>query len=439
MLIYYRKNHAISRNYDHTGEGFAPLPLKINDDNQNFTWNLSLVQDLLAVFSSIFISAIAYGIMMVMTSLRLEANVKNEILISFSTITQIGAGVIFSKFLPSFGKKIGMIKSVMIGSFIASICTLLLFKYIFYWLWIIIIYCLGTSLFTTAVTRNTIMIDLSPPKIRSISISIGITLVAIGNALGPIILNLIKTKDSFYSFFLASSLYLIATIPLLRLKRIESIVREQKKIAIWRYIKNSPKIFLACFTMSFVMASCSSFSIIYGIKIGMTSNEASMLLSSLLFGTIFYTVFGFLCNYFNRRFLIIISAFCSIYIIHLIKLYGDNQNIFTLFFLLFGAMSGIKLPTIVLINEKYKPSQRLIVNSALTRVALIGSICGLLITGASMKHFGHNGLWLSCSIILYCFIIFWFLNYLYKIINNNFSFKDLTILYKKSNEPEQEL
>ena len=439
MLIFYRNNGAISRSYDHTGEGFAPLPLKQNDNNQNFTWNLSLVQDLLAVFSSIFISAIAYGIMMVMISFRLETNVKNEILISLSAVTQIGAGVVFSRFLPALGQKVGMIKSVIIGSFIASICCLLLFKFVFFWLWIIIIYFLGTSLFTTAVTRNTIMIDLSPPKIRSVAISIGITLVAIGNAFGPIILNLIKTKDSFYSFLLASALYLISIIPLLRLKKADSIVREQKKVAIWRYIKNSPKIFFAGFSMSFIMASCSTFSIIYGIKIGMTPSEASMLLSSLLFGTIFYTVFGFLCNYFNRRFLIILSAFCSLYIIYVINFYGDNENIFTLFFLLFGAMSGMKLPTLVLINEKYKPTQRLIVNSAFTRVALIGTIFGLLTTGFLMKHFGHSGLWLSCSTILTCFIVFWFLNYLYKIINNDFSYKDLTILYKKSNEPEQEL
>lgn len=439
MLIFYRNNGGISRSYDHTGEGFAPLPLNKNNVNQNFTWNLSLVQDLLAIFSSIFISGIAYGIMMTMISFRLEANVENEILISLSTVVQIGAGVIFSRFLPSVGQKVGMIKSIIIGSIVASICSLLLFKFVFYWLWIVIIYFLGTSLFTTAVTRNTIMIDLSPPKIRSIIISIGITLVALGNAFGPILLNLIKTKDSFYSFLLASILYLISTIPLLRLKKADSIVREQKKVAIWRYMKNSPKIFFAGFTMSYIMASCSAFSIIYGIKIGMTQSEASMLFSSLLFGTIFYTVFGFLCNYFNRRFLIILSAFSSLYVIYLINYYGNNENIFILLFLLFSSMSGIKLPTLVLINEKYKPTQRLIVNSAFTRVALIGTICGLLTTGALMKHFGHSGLWLSCAIILTCFIAFWFLNYLYKFMNNDFSYKDLTILYKNSNESEQEL
>ena len=134
MLIFYRNNGGISRNYDHTGEGFAPIPLNKNDANQNFTWNLSLVKDLLAICSSVFISAIAYGIMTVMIAIHLEANVKNEILISLSTVVQIGAGVIFSRFLPSVGQKVGMIKSIIIGSFIASICSLLLYKFVFFWL-----------------------------------------------------------------------------------------------------------------------------------------------------------------------------------------------------------------------------------------------------------------------------------------------------------------
>jgi MFS family permease len=439
MLIFYRKNQSHLHDPTHTGDDFSSLPIIANKGNENFTWNASLVQDLLAIFLSIFISALAYGIMMVMISLRLEANVENEILISLSTVTQIGAGVIFSRFLPSLGQKIGMIKSIIFGSIVATICSLMLFKFIYYWIWIIIIYILGTSLFTTAVTRNTVMINLSPPKIRSIIISIGISLVALGNGLGPIILNLTKTKDSFYSFLLIGFFYLLSTIPLLRLKKVDSVIREQKNIAIIQYIKNSPKIFFSCFASSFVMSSFSAFSIIYGIKTGMTQSDASMLFSSLLFGTIFYIPFGFLCNHFNRRFIIILSAFCSLYIIYIINFYGDSENIFILFFLLFGTMSGMKLPTLVLINEKYKPSQRLIVNSAFTRVALLGTICGLLSAGALMKKFDYSGLHISCSTILICFIVFWFLNYLYKIIKDDFSFKNLTILYKKPNEPEQEL
>ena len=439
MLIYFRNNQNTSRNYDYTSFGFNPIPIKKIDENQNITINLNFIKDLLAIFSSIFLSALAYGIMMVLIAIRLEANIKNEALIAISTMVQIGAGVVFSRFLPSFGKKIGIIKSIVLSSLIASICCLSLFKFINFPIWLAIIYCLGTSLFTSSVTRNTLMIDRSPPKIRSIIISIGITLVAFGNGFGAMLINLIKTEDKIYSFLLASFLFAISSLPLIRLKKTDSIIREQKNIAIWRYIFNSPKIFFSGFTFSYIMASCSAFCVIYGIKSGMTKSEASMLLSALLFGTVFYIPLGILCNFFNRRFIIIFSAILSLYIIYLINYYSDKENINILFFLLFSVISGMKLPTLVLINEKYKSTQRLMVNSAFTRVALIGVIVGLLTTGNFMKFYGYRGLWHSCTFILSIFIAFWFINYLKKILKNDFNFKDLSILYKKSNEPEQEM
>ncbi|MFM7702868.1 MAG: hypothetical protein ACKO6C_05380, partial [Alphaproteobacteria bacterium] len=160
MLIYFRNNQNTSRSYDFTSFGFNPIALKKIDENQNITINLNFIKDLLAIFSSIFLSALAYGIMLVLIPFRLEANVSNEALISISTIVQIGAGVVFSRFLPSFGKKIGIIKSIILASFIASICSLALFKFINFPIWLIIIYCFGTSLFTSSITRNTVMIDL---------------------------------------------------------------------------------------------------------------------------------------------------------------------------------------------------------------------------------------------------------------------------------------
>ncbi|MFZ9469490.1 MAG: MFS transporter [Rickettsiales bacterium] len=439
MLIYFRNNQNTSRNYDYTSFGFNPIALKKIDDNQNIKINLNFIKDLLAIFSSIFLSSLAYGVLMVLIAFRLEDNVKNENLIAISTMVQIGAGVVFSRFLPSFGKKIGIIKSIVIASFIGSICSVALFDFINYPIWLIIIYFLGTSLFTSSVTRNTVMIDLTPPKIRSIVISISMTLVAFGNGIGALLLNFIKTEDKIYSFLLASFLFAISSLPLIRLKKAESIVREEKNIAIWRYIYNSPKIFFSGFTYSYIIASCTAFCVIYGLKSGMTKNEASMLLSALLFGTVFYIPLGILCNFFNRRFIMIFSAILSLYIIYLINFFSDRENINILFFMLFSVISGMKLPTMVLINEKYKSTQRLMVNSAFTRVALIGVIVGLFATGNFMKYFGYRGLWYSCTFILLIFIAFWAINYLNKILNKNLNFKELSILYKKSNEPEQEI
>jgi len=444
MLVHFRTNKAevVTRNYDLTGAGFSALPAspigKILDESQKFQWSVGLVKDLLAIFSSIALSSIGYGILMVMIALRLEANVKNEILMSLCAATQIGAGVIFSRFLPIFGERFGLVKSIYIGSILSAIFALALYKYLGYFPLLITIFILGTSFFICGVTRNTIMIDLAPTHVRSIIISIGVMLVAIGNGVGPILLSLLKTGDSFTSFLVASGFYFASMIPLTRLKKVDSAVREQKKISTWRYIKNSPKIMFAAFCVNFCMSSTSAFAIIYGIRIGMPAQEASLLLPTLLFGTILYIPIGYLSDILNRRFLMITFAILSL--LCAISLYyngHNNHEIHTSLFLLFGCLAGVKLPAIVLINEKYKPTQRLAVNSAFSRISLTGNICGLFTTGFIMNSIGPQGLWVSLMIILVLFIIFCFGNYSKKIKSKEMKIADFSIFKQTQSEPAE--
>ncbi len=442
MLVFFRsKQEVITRTYDVAGSGFSPLPSKSenqNSEDQKFHWSVSLIKDLLAIFASIFLSALGYGILMVMIAFKLEANVKNEILMSICAATQIGAGVIFARFLPSMGQKTGMINSIYIGSVISAICSLLLYFYVGYLPFLLLIFAMGTSFFICGVTRNTIMIDLAPTHMRAMIISFGTMLVAIGNSLGPIILTLLKTANNFISFVVAACFYLASMLPLARLRKIDSTVREQKKISIWRYIMNSPKIMFAGFAVSYAMSSASAFSIIYGIKIGMPENEASLLLSVLLFGTILYIPIGYLTDILNRRILMIFSATLSLLCSYALYNSSSLENIYTLLFILFGCLAGVKLPAIVLINEKYKPTQRLAVNSAFSRVSLSGNVVGLLSTGAIMKSVGASGLWLSLIIILLLFLLFCSLNYSKKLAKKEFKISDFSIFNKHQNEQVQE-
>jgi MFS family permease len=443
MLTHSRTNHeTITRNYDFTDSGFTPPLTKSAETisgNKEFCWTISLAKDLAAIFSSIFLSAIGYGILMVMIALKLEANVKNEILISLSTATQIGAGVIFSRFLPSLGRKTGMINSIYFGSIISAICALTLFIYPGYLLWLLIIFCIGTSFFICGVTRNTIMIDLAPTHMRAMIISMGTMLVAIGNSLGPVLLNILQSFDNFSTYVIASGFYIASMIPLARLKKLDAVVREEKNISIWRYIKNSPKIMLAAFCVNYAMSSSSAFLIIYGIKIGMPEDEASLLLSVLLFGTIFYIPIGYLADIMSRRFLMIFFAILALAFAYMLHINQFSHKIYPLLFLMFGALAGVKLPAIVLINEKYKPTQRLAVNSAFSRISLFGNIVGLFATGAIMKNIGPQGLWLSVIAILSLFLFFCCLNYTKKIIKKEFKPSDFSIFNKHRNEQLPEI
>jgi MFS family permease len=438
-MFFHLKREIVTRNYDVASSGFSTLPnnsKKNSLDQQEFCWSVDLVKNLLAIFSSIFLSALGYGMLMVLIAFKLEHHVKNEILISLSTATQIGAGVIFSRFLPFMGQKTGMVNSIYIGSIISAVCALIIYVYPGYYLWLLIIFFLGTSFFICGVTRNTIMIDLAPTHSKAIIISIGTMLVAIGNSFGPIIINVLKTDENFSSFAIASIFYLLSMLPLVRLKKFETNLREEKKISIWRYIKTSPKIMFAGFCVSYAMSSSSAFLIIYGIETGLPQNDASMLLSVLLFGTIFYIPIGYITDIINRRMVMIISAVLSLFCTFLLYVNQDPQQIHVMLFLLFGALSGIKLPAIVLINEKYKPTQRLAVNSAFAKFSLTGNICGLFCTGVIMKFLGPQGLWLSSIIILSLFLFFCLINYAGKILRKEFEESHFSIFNKNQNHEE---
>lgn len=447
MLIFRPSKQPISRNYDHSQIGMAPININQKDDDQtpnnHQIDNDILINNFITIFSSIFLSSIGYGILMVLIALQVEANIKNELLISFSTTSQIISGVIFARFLPNIVAKFGAIKSIYIFSTITAILSLLLYQYYSYLVWLLLIFILGITFFACGVIRQTLMIDISPIKTRAMVISCGTMIVAVGNSLGPIIFNFLQTLDYFIIHFIACCFYIASIFPLFRAKIRnfdKNKINSDKKITIFNYIKNSPKIMFSGFTASYCLSSTNAFLIIYGIKIGLNDSDAAMLLSTLLFGTIFSIPLAYLADLFNRRLVIIFFAFLSLVTSYNLMLNNDFAEMKLSLFLLFGFIAGVKLPAIVLINEKYKSTQRLAVNSAFAKFSLIGNICGILSTGLAMKLFGPQGLWLSIITILTLFIIFYLLNYYHKIYHQKFSFSWSQILQNQyDREIEQKL
>ncbi len=418
------KESGITRNYEVLASGFNLQPKAIDElERKSFRWNLELAKDLAALFSSITLSAVAYGMLVALIAFKVEKCIQNEILISLSSATQIGAGVMFGRFLPILGRKIGMINSLYLASIISAICSIALYFYVDYFVWITVIFFFGASLFIGGVTRQTIMIDLAPPHTKAIMISVGGMLVAIGNGFGPIFLQTIRASSNGFSpYAIAALAYLLSMLPLARLKKSEVKVREDKAIGLWRYIQASPKIMMAGFCVNYSLSSASAFLIIYGLKIGLSETEAALLYSVLLFGTVFSIPLGYLTDIINRRLLMISSTALSLICILAIYNTGNPDAIRPLLFITFGCMMGIKLPAIVLINEKYKPTQRLAVNSAFAKFSLMGNIIGIFSTGTIMKLFGANGLWLSLICMLSLYLIFCAGNYIKKAFDGDLNF-----------------
>ena len=424
-LIYHRKNNQsnVLRNYDYAANAIINNVISLQENQQSKTNQ----KNLFLVMLSIFLASIAYGLLLVFIAIRLEHNIKNTFLISLSTISQIGAGVIFSQFLPRFAKQVGLVKSIIISTIITAISALCLYKFISFYLWLVIIYCLGTSLFNSTVTRNTLMINLAMPLQRAFIIALGSTLATCGNAFGPLLLNFLHLQDNLMSFLLIASIFILSALILSKVQISEISIAEQKNVSFQKYLVSSPKIMFSGFSYSFILTSCTSFAIIYALKIGMEPKKASLLLSAFLFGTVCHIPIGWLCYFIKPRFLMILGAVISLFFIIYIFLFLNIDNIFWLFFCLFVSLSLMKLPTIILINEKYNNTQRLIANSAFSRLSLIGSISGLVSVGILSLIYPKNGLWIASGSILLLFLIFCLGNYVYKLYYKKIVFSSLSI------------
>lgn len=418
------KKPELTQNYEILATSFTGQQSSPPDPQEkSIGRNIELAKNITALFSSIILSSIAYGMMVALIAFTANYHIKNEILISLSSATQIGAGVMFGRFLPLLGQKIGMINCIRLASLLSAICGLAMYFYIDYFAWIACVFFFGAALFISGVTRQTIMINLAPPHTKSIMISIGGMLVAVGNGFGPIFLETIKTSNGFASYAIVALLYLLSILPLNRLKKNETKIKKEKKIGIWRYIQASPKIMFAGFCVNYSLSAASAFLIIYGLQSGLPEGEATMLYSVLLFGTIFSIPLGYLTDIVNRRILMISSAAFSLFCSILLYSAKDPTQIHLLLFIIFGCMTGTKLPAVILINEKYKPTQRLAVNAAFSKFCLIGNIIGIFSTGVVMKLLGPSGLWLSISTILTFYLIFCAANYIQKMIRGDLKFK----------------
>lgn len=427
------KRKIISRSYDISSASFSPissrLPSNVSDDKK-FTWTVSLAKDLLALFFSMTLSSIGYGILMVMIAMRLEEFVKNEVLISVSSATQIVAGIIFARYLPAMGRKIGITNSFHIGAVLSVISLLLMSVYVNFTLWLIVTFIYGMGAFIVGVTRQALMFEIAPKHMRALVISISGMLIALCNGFGPVLLQTLQTQDSFATFAIAALFFLASMLPILRLRKVETHLREEKQISIWHYIFTSPKIMFAGFTTNYVVSAISAFAIIYGIQIGMSKDEAAMLLSTFLLGSVFSIPISYLTNILNRRLMMIVFATATLSCIFLAYRVGNPLELHTSLFAIFVCSIGIKLPAIVLINEKYKPTKRLAVNSIFSKFCLIGNVFGIFVTGATMKAFGPQGLWISSMLVLSLFLFFCFLNYTGKFWHGNLSTKDFSIFNK---------
>jgi len=190
----------------------------------------------------------------------------------------IFGGIVIICLLHKLGKKIGIFNSILLFSLIAAIVILLLPFYQNFTLWFLLSFALGTSIISIITLRSAWINITIKSKIRSMIIAISSTVLCAGFTIGPIIVKFIGAGN--YKVFVISSFCtLLSCLVLLPIRKIEPKLIPHSKLRLAVFIKRNSKIILARFLTDLQCGTIIFFTVIYGIKNGISAENSGLLIS----------------------------------------------------------------------------------------------------------------------------------------------------------------
>lgn len=367
----------------------------------------TFTRELNFLFLSIFFFALATGINFVTFPTILNQNGVDASKIGLAFTLDALGGILMSFFLSKFVARFSIMKALKIASLSYAVAISLIYFYQSFYLWGAIAFFMGTCWFTYVITRQAWINILLENHQRGVAMGIFSMVISAGLALGPVVVNYIGAKN-YLSFLISASFVIISYICLQPLKYTTQPRIEPQRIRLKSFFLRNPRCFLARFFLDFQTYLLMTFTVIFGIRIGLTYEAAGLLISAYMASGFFDVWVGFLLKKINPYKLINIGFLGCLYCFISIILYHDSYVFLLVNYFIFGVfIACIYVSVFKVINEDYTRAKLVAANSTFQLVGSIGSLCGSLIGGYLVNIFGTQGF--PITMVLSCIFYLTFL------------------------------
>ncbi|MDX2083231.1 MAG: MFS transporter [Rickettsiales bacterium] len=355
---------------------------------------------------SVFIFASAIGINAVTFPAILNKNSVDAAHVGIVFMLDSFGGILMSFFLSRLIKQLNILRALMISSCCYALIILLIYFYQNLYLWGVFAFLMGNLWFIYVITRQSWLNILLKDKQRGVATGIFSMLISAGVALGPVIVSF-SGAENYLSFVISAVLTLTSFSVLLLAKTTANPRLESERISLTEFFKTNPRIFLSRFFLDFQTCSLVFFSVIFGIKIGLSYELAGLLISAYMASGFFDVVVGFLLKKFNPYQLInlgFIGCLCCFLLIIFIHNY---QFLLSAYFFFGIFIACIFVSSFKVCNEDFKSKKLVAANATFQLIGSIGAICGSLTSGILLNIFSAVGF--PISIVLSCIFYLSFL------------------------------
>jgi sugar phosphate permease len=173
------------------------------------------------------------------------------------------------------------------------------------------------------------------------------------------------------------------------------------------YFKQRPQLFLSKFFQEYVSMTFFIFMVAFGIRNGLSPEDAALIISFYTLSGFFHILIGFLCDKISRVKMINSAIFCSAAMVGLIYLNSTNYHLILAFAFVAGTCAATMAIAIGSEVNNFFPKEDLVsANGYLGMIANYGGITASLITGFLLQFVGNLGIALPILVMAVGLIIF---------------------------------
>lgn len=336
---------------------------------------------------------ICAGLNSVLFPVTLESFGLSNSLIGVILSVEVLSVVLLCPFISRFIGRLGIFKASILGAIGRAIILFALIKTSNVVWWVVLLFLFGACSTALGISLQTWVNFTKLPGVRGFVVSIYSASLAIGVALGPVILQFIGNNRSF-AFSLSAAVTLVALLPLFFVRKSIPEFEVSERPRIWFVIKTGKYVMFSALVGGISFWGLPSFLTIYGMAAGLTFEQASLLITMfMLGGLILGPGIGYFSDRFERSFVILgsflVGLLCSVFL----PIAVFNVMIaYVLLFVWGGAMEGVSSGGMAMIAEIYRKEDQVSANIAYTLMDAIGGSLGVMLIGAAMDWHGSEGL-----------------------------------------------
>lgn len=361
---------------------------------------------LLAHFASSMSIGLAVGGFVPLIAVTLEARQVDTVLIGInSAMTSLGV-LLVAPFATTIVRLLGASPAMVLGLLLTAVSALAMAFLEDLWIWMLLRFLIGAGVAIHWVVSETWMNAIVSERRRGLVMSIYITSIASGFALGPIILTLVGT-DGALPFVVIAAVTALTALPMALIHKLTPPLALETRGSVIRLAREAPTIFAAVLAVGLVDAAFFTFLPIYGLRIGMPSDTAITLLTAVFAGNVALQIpIGWIADRVNRRAMLLVLGTICILCPGLAAwlLRADSLAAYPILFVWGGCSFGLYTVGVTMLGERYRGGELVAANAAFVMTFELANLMGPPMSGWAMEAWVPTGLMVYMALVAALFV-----------------------------------